>query len=526
MKNKLIYSLLLLILPFTALADNCEDGDYVLSAYYSPLPGQNYYATGSYASEVILNGGGIITASGDYVDQIPYAFVAAPDCFNFGDTILVEELGYFKVLDRGGAIKGNRLDVWVGYGNSGLNTALNFGKKTLFVKKVQNVTDDQLLKSYNDLDNNLILLPKNGVYNPLEFISTLELGDSGFFVGVVQQFLKDLGLYNDEVSFKFDKKTQLALDEFKANFAKLKDDQMPPTGLNESLFLNLKNFAIHKRQEEIEYEFLYNTLLFGSENFDVLNLQKILYLLGYDLEITGKFDSETKESLHKFQIDNQISFLNSSSQGNFGAKTKRVLLQAILKNNFTSDNFDLNNFFYDPVYKDQSSVIIRSLQEFLKTAGFYKASINGKMDEITINSLRHFQLSGGIIDNSVNSGAGFFGPKTRRYVNNLLLQQINKFQSLPTSLKQIVKIEENVMKSDDLVSLVGLKYQDNHPNVEVLQQKLIQKGFLDSRYTTTYFGDKTLAALRILQTKMLDEFKVEVDPTEIDMQIHRYLMDI
>ena len=80
---------------------------------------------------------------------------------------------------------------------------------------------------YESLDESLVSLPKNGVYNPLEFISNLKLGDNGFFVGVVQQFLKDIELYNKSISFVFDSYAQEVLDEFKLNFAKIKDDKLP-----------------------------------------------------------------------------------------------------------------------------------------------------------------------------------------------------------------------------------------------------------------------------------------------------------
>ena len=521
MKKTLLLLLFSLLLPGLTLADGCDDGDYVLSAYYSPLPGQNYYSTGSYASEIVLNGGGIITASGSYVDEIPYAFVAAPPCFQFGDVIQVENLGYFKVLDRGGAIKGKRLDVWVGYGNSGLRTALNFGKKTLFIKKVSDISDDLLKESYQELDDSLVNLPKNGVYNPLKFISNLKLGDKGFFVGVVQQFLQDLGLYDKPVSFLFDNSTQASLDKFKENFAKIKDSQLPETGLNEFLFINLKNFAIHKRQEEIEFDFLFSNLEEGMEDFDVLNLQKTLYLLGYNIEITGKFDKQTSNFIKSFQSDNNFQFLNSNSKGFFGPKTKSVLLQRMLSSDFFSDDFNINDFFYSPVYKNQESQIVRELQSFLKKAGFYKSELTGMMDELTINSLKHFQLSSNIISNSSSQGAGFFGPKTRRFLNQIILN-INKL-SFKKSSKSSTVLSNNLTLGSE--NLVGLKYLDNNSRVELLQQKLIEKGFLDSKYTTTYFGDKTLAALDKLKVKMKNDFSVIIDSKIIDMQIHRYLME-
>ena len=70
-----------------------------------------------------------------------------------------------------------------------------------------------------------------------------------------------------------------------------------------------------------------------------------------------------------------------------------------------------------------------------------------------------------------------------------------------------------------------MRYLDNDPMVEVLQRKLIDKGFLNSKYTTSYFGDKTLAALTALGKTLKDDFSVEIDPKVVDMQVQRFLME-
>jgi len=36
-----------------------EESYFIVTAYYSPLPNQQYYITGNYEDEVILNGQGI-----------------------------------------------------------------------------------------------------------------------------------------------------------------------------------------------------------------------------------------------------------------------------------------------------------------------------------------------------------------------------------------------------------------------------------------------------------------------------------
>ena len=70
-----------------------------------------------------------VTASGHKLSSADHLKVcAAPNTFNFGTMINVSGgwTGTVKVVDRGGAIKGKRLDIYC----KTHNDALNFGKKT------------------------------------------------------------------------------------------------------------------------------------------------------------------------------------------------------------------------------------------------------------------------------------------------------------------------------------------------------------------------------------------------------------
>jgi 3D (Asp-Asp-Asp) domain-containing protein len=109
-----------------------------ISAYYSPLPCQERYATGAYESDIRLNGRGTNGADGT---PVYIGMIAAPKSFAFGTKINIPGYGIGAVHDRGGAIvNGNpdlgtydRLDIWMGYGDEGLKRALNFGKRNLEV---------------------------------------------------------------------------------------------------------------------------------------------------------------------------------------------------------------------------------------------------------------------------------------------------------------------------------------------------------------------------------------------------------
>lgn len=113
-----------------------EERKFIVTAYYSPLKWQKKYSTGSYWGDIRLNGEWTHWASGS---PVYYGFIAAPKNYPFGTKIYLEGFGNGVVEDRGGAIVNagkrwheyDRLDIWMWYGDVGLNRALNWGKRTV-----------------------------------------------------------------------------------------------------------------------------------------------------------------------------------------------------------------------------------------------------------------------------------------------------------------------------------------------------------------------------------------------------------
>lgn len=97
-----------------------------VTGYYSPLPDQEKYATGSYRGDIILNGRGIMASD---TTPVYIGMAAGPPHMEFGTNVIIEDLAKFDlpkiytVHDRGGAIKGNRLDIWVGKGEKAMKKA-------------------------------------------------------------------------------------------------------------------------------------------------------------------------------------------------------------------------------------------------------------------------------------------------------------------------------------------------------------------------------------------------------------------
>ena len=103
---------------------------FQISAYYSPLAGQNSYVSGSYAADLRMNGNGTHGADGT---AVYVGMISAPSKYDFGTKIFIPGLGIGTVHDRGGAIystKGyDRLDIWMGYGDDGRKRALQWGRQ-------------------------------------------------------------------------------------------------------------------------------------------------------------------------------------------------------------------------------------------------------------------------------------------------------------------------------------------------------------------------------------------------------------
>ncbi len=110
------------------------------TAYYGPLPGQSNYKTGSYEGDINMNGTGI-TKSGK---KVQVGHIAADwSIFPEGTRLYIPGYGEGVVEDIGGSIIGNRIDLFMGYGERALEKALQWGVRDVEVtmlkdKKEQN----------------------------------------------------------------------------------------------------------------------------------------------------------------------------------------------------------------------------------------------------------------------------------------------------------------------------------------------------------------------------------------------------
>lgn len=112
-------------------------GDWELTTYYSPEPDQaNYFAGGTYKEDFYMNCSNTCEHTADgtrLTNEHIYTAVACPRTLELGTKLFINGLGEVVCRDRGGAIKGQRLDVWAGWGEMGLDNVYRFGNPTVAV---------------------------------------------------------------------------------------------------------------------------------------------------------------------------------------------------------------------------------------------------------------------------------------------------------------------------------------------------------------------------------------------------------
>ncbi len=400
-----------------------QEVDFVLTAYYSPLPGQCCYVKGGLVADKILNGNGTHGADGT---PVYVGMVAAPPSYKFGTKVQVPGLGVLEVHDRGGAIqlleggKIHRIDVWAGYGEEGLARALSFG-----VKRVRGViypaggsqpaSDFNLDRIPMDFDR---LRPYNVIQNGLVDVEP-RLGDTSLSVAYLQDHLRALGYLADDASMFFGPKTQLALEGFQRDKGlAIKSDALDP----ETAAMLMASVRTLGRDMGVP---LVSEL---SSQKDITAAQRLLRSMGYYKGRTnGLYDQKVKDAIMAFQKESLlIADASSLGAGTIGPVTQsaiasrlrsersRTIARGILLVKKVRDRLaesdDLVATTTEEGYKGDG---VEDIQRFLSDVGFFPAeSVNGIFGPMTRQAVAAYQVARGVIPNASAKGAGTVGPIT------------------------------------------------------------------------------------------------------------------
>lgn len=187
---------------------------FVVTAYYSPVPGQKYYLRWNYEDEVILNGRWIAWAS--WKEVFPW-MLAAPKTYKFWTKIYLEWVWVWEVSDRWWAIVSawnrwysyDRIDIWMWVWEEWLKRALAWWKRVVpgYVMEDSNTPVSVNLSKFPSPDSAVKWLTNNWTHKYNNDVFSLYVTPESGSAKVIrlQQLMYELDLINkNQITWKYD----------------------------------------------------------------------------------------------------------------------------------------------------------------------------------------------------------------------------------------------------------------------------------------------------------------------------------
>lgn len=422
--------------------DTHVSATFVISAYYSPIEGQRKYVTGSFAGDVRLNGEGVHSADGSIVYP---GMVAAPKNYPFGTKMNIPGIGTVAVHDRGGAIVNagqrnqayDRIDVWMGYGDAGLQRALHWGRRTVqaIVYGVDpSIQENVTLEGYSEAEKVAQTLTGE---DPKTFVEDLSVNDKSAGVKKLQQGLKKLGYYNSTESGEYDDLTRQAVVKFQIAVGVVDSENDFGAGFFGPETRRKLEDALNLRSSQVRNHLPQTPLNRDDQGNDVRKLQQALKKLGYDVDATGIYDEQTVDAILKFQKDqNVVASEADFGAGVFGPRTMQVLASKLVGVTFEDANAAAEAsvvpvvIFTKDLKLGDKGDDVRKLQEELKRMNYLGVEASGYYGDVTQHAVMKFQEGQGLIDADDRNGAGVFGATTRARVHAIIGQRQHVEQNM------------------------------------------------------------------------------------------------
>lgn len=452
----------------------------VITAYYSAVRGQQRYATGSYESELILEGNGTNGADGT---QVFVGMIAASKQYPFGTKVYIPGFGMGEVHDRGGAIRGQcRLDIWMGKGDLGLSRALAWGKRTVVCRifmpgrpvppglddaaaKLQipaatrQVTGDPVVKPFYDHDlteGNTDAQVKDLERDLKKLQYFHGTPDEAYDLATAQAvfaFQKSQDIVRSEDSYGagyFGYQTRRALSRWRAGDAKL----TPATKSEQA-------------QPQPQLQNLRRVISKGERSDEVFQAQELLGKLGYfPGQSTGIYGDQTRAAILKFQQEHGIvASAADKGAGSLGPVTAKALLTAVTA---------LADAARVYAQGERGAVIQRTQEHLIALQRLPGDATTGFFGEQTLAAVRQFQLDLHLVSGKTDPNYGRLGPRT------------------------VAAIERERRQRE--VAVVALKRGDRGEAVKEVQRLLVAIGGFDGP-VTGYFGAVTEEAVRAFQMR-------------------------
>lgn len=427
-----------ILTPVSAVAQPVAvpyEQDFVLTAYYSPLPDQCCYVKGSFEADKILNGNGTHGADGTAVYE---GMIAAPPSYAFGTRIKLPGIGVMTVHDRGGAIQewedAHRLDVWAGRGEEGLARALAFGvqriRGTVYPPGSDMPAESAGVFSMPAPQDRLkpYVVAEAGIADLHP-----SFGQRGLSVQLLQEGLKELGYFDHEITGLYGDVTKQSLAAFLGDM-KLQESSDELTELTAAYIeaaRKLKNAP--------------SPVVFvgkESSSSDVKSAQRLLRFLGYYRGRTdGQYSSTLFNAILAYQqVKGLVGDAVSPGAGRIGPVTKSTLDKEVLRrrvareakkilvlNDVREKLEEKGSLVASTMQLGSNGPQVRTLQRLLAAKGFFPAEmINGNFGPLTEKAVLDYQLKRELLKSASDKGAGTVGPVTLRMLRDEQVREAYK----------------------------------------------------------------------------------------------------
>ena len=384
--------LLLWLFNYEVFAEGDDSSTYfIVTAYYSPLPNQDFYLKWNYKDELRLNGMWISWAS--WKGVFPW-MLAAPKNYKFWTKIQLEWVWIWSVEDRGWAIVNawnrwysyDRIDIWMWYWDEWLRRALNWWKRKVKWTILSNNTKVNL--DINKVTSSFLAtrflkkLTNNTFNKKKKIVKSKELSilDKYIYnnsnkndIKLLQEKLIELKLYSGELTWYYNDIENIIIEyQISKNIIISKNSYWawyfwPKT--RKDIKIDYEKYLEITKAEEERKNYLtkkYNELSQISESVanntidyiwrpllwdispEVRELQLTLKQLWYfTYNDTAIFWSITKESIIDFQIKNKIITLETdhwswilwpkTREALKNILKKQTLLELMTKHNLDTD---------------------------------------------------------------------------------------------------------------------------------------------------------------------------------------------
>ena len=320
------------------------------------------------------------------------------------------------------------------------------------------------------------------------------LGDEADEIATIQTALKQLKLYSAGITGHYGEKTETAVKKFQKKYA-LEDNGVVDEATRAALYeaagitYTAGSSSSGTSSSNSSVSSAGTTLRYDMRGDAVLKLQQDLNKLGYySGTISGHFGSKTEAAVMSFQKANGLS-----ADGIAGSKTLAKIATALgssssgSSSNSSSSNSSSSSSSSSLLKQGTKSEAVRTLQQNLKTLGYYTGSVTGNFGPLTKEAVYSFQKANGL------SADGVAGEKTLAAVSSKLKGGSSSGSSSSSSSSSSGSSSSS-STSSLLNTSITLQQGTKSDEVLKLQNMLTSLGFYTGNKTGN-FGEKTADAV-------------------------------